>query len=69
MAIAWIAWIIILTGIIGAFLLLWRFAERIERDELEERQWREYIAQLWIYDPSQAQYWQYEFERKFLGGK
>lgn len=69
MTIAWSAWVIILISIVFAFWWLWRFAERIEREEMEEEQWRAYIAELWQYDPNQALYWQTEFERRFIGGR
>lgn len=69
MVIAWSAWIGALAAIVLLFWWLWRFAERIEQAEYEEEQWREYINYLWQSDPAQAQYWQYEYERKFLGAK
>jgi len=66
MVIAWSFWIGVLSIITFIFWMLWRYARRIEEAEYEERQWRTYIDQLWQIDPPQAQYWQDQFEMKFL---
>jgi hypothetical protein len=51
-------WIAVLATIALIFYLLWRFAEKIEREEEEERRWSEYLTFLWHTDPHQANYWQ-----------
>ena len=43
--------------IILIFWWLWRFSEKIEREEREEHQWNDYLSMLWQNDPQAAMYW------------
>jgi uncharacterized membrane protein (DUF106 family) len=66
MVIVWAAWIGALIAIIITFAWLWHFAGKIESDEREEQQWREYIQYLWGVDQNQAWQWQQAYEQRFL---
>jgi len=65
-AMAWAFWIGVIVGISLLFWWLWKFADRIEREEAEEQQWIAWLQQLWQYSPYEAQYWQSVFEEKFM---
>lgn len=65
MAIAWAFWIGALIIISVIFWRLWMYASRIETLEAEERQWLEYLDQMWLTDPYNYQYYQNLFEQKF----
>lgn len=62
----WAFWLSVLGGTIILFWRLWRFAEKIELQELEEQSWLTYIDSLKYSDPEQAMYWQTLFEQKFF---
>jgi hypothetical protein len=51
-------WLVVLTAVTLVFRWLWRVADKIEREEAEERQWAEYLGNLWQTDPQSAWYWQ-----------
>jgi peptide methionine sulfoxide reductase MsrA len=58
----WAAWLSILSAIALIFYLLWRYADKIEREEQFEQQWKDYLTQLWATDPNQAAYMQQYYE-------
>jgi hypothetical protein len=61
-AIAWVFWIAALSVIAGIFWVLWRYAEKIEKEEQFEEQWKGFIAQQWEIDPNQGIYWTQYYE-------
>lgn len=58
----WVAWIAILSAIALIFYLLWQYADKIEREEQFEQQWKEFLANQWATNPNQAMYWQQYYE-------
>ena len=64
--IAWIFWIVVLATITFIFWRLWIFAGKIENAEEEEQQWIQYIANLRYTNPQWAEYYQRQFEERFL---
>lgn len=62
MAIAF--WAVVLAGIVMLFRWLWKFADKIEKEEIEERRWEEYLAYMWSTDPQAAYYWQQQYNAR-----
>ena len=60
----WLFWIGLLIIMAIVFRWLWKLAAKIEQEELEEKQWLEYIAWMQQYDPYQAMQWQELFKKK-----
>ena len=65
MLVTWLFWAGCIGFIAISFIWMWRYADKIEKLEQEENQWKEYIAQLERTDPMAAWMWQQQFEEKF----
>ena len=69
--VSWILWIGILVGVTLLYFWLWRFAKKIEEEELVEAQIRQYdedmnayLAWLWQNDPTSAYYYQQQYDQE-----
>jgi hypothetical protein len=56
-------WLGLIIGVTLIFWWMWRFAGKIENDIEQERQWDEYITNMWRVDPYQAQQLELQYGR------
>lgn len=61
-----IAWAIAIICVVGIFAWLWRFATRIEEQEEEEQQWKDWVLQMSYQYPQYAWQFQKMFDERFL---
>jgi len=58
-------WMGLLVVVVIIFWRLWVFALRIECDEIEEQQWKDYLEHIKYYYPAWYPQYQDEFDRRF----
>jgi hypothetical protein len=58
-------WVGLLVVVVIIFWRLWKLAINIERDEDEERRWKEYLDYIKMYYPAYADQYQDQFDQRF----